>query len=125
MNENEISKVVVELCLKLHRMYGPGLFESVYEDIFCYELEKLSIPFERQKAVPVIHETRKMDIGFRADVIILSKVIVELKSTEDLKDKHFKQVLTYLRLTKLKLGMLVNFDVSLIKHGIHRIVNNL
>src|SRR4051795_10478212 len=117
MNENEISKVVVELCLKLHRMYGPGLFESVYEDIFCYELEKLSIPFERQKAVPVIHETRKMDIGFRADVIILSKVIVEFKSTEDLKDKHFKQVLTYLRLTKLKLGMLINFDVSLIKHG--------
>lgn len=125
MIENDISKSVVSICLDLHRLYGPGLFESVYEEVFCYELGKSGLNFVRQAAVPVIHQQIKMEVGFRADVIIENKVIVELKSVEELKDVHYKQVLTYLKLTNLKLGMLINFNVALIKFGIHRIVNKL
>jgi GxxExxY protein len=123
--ENEIAKLVVDLCFRIHRQYGPGLFESVYEEIFCYELVKTGIPFSRQHPVPLIHETIKMDIGFRADVIIDNKVVVELKSIETLAPVHYKQVLTYLKLTNCKLGILINFNVALIKDGIHRIVNKL
>ncbi len=125
MTENEISKLVVDLCFKIHNKYGPGLFESVYEEIFCYEWSKNGILFKRQHAVPLIHEEIKMEIGFRADVIIDDKVIIELKSVEALADIHYKQVQTYLKLTKIKLGLLINFNVPLIKDGIHRIVNNL
>ncbi|TAL41056.1 MAG: GxxExxY protein [Chitinophagaceae bacterium] len=125
MTENEISKIVVDLCLKIHKQYGPGLFESVYEEIFCYEWEKTGIPFKRQYPVPLIHEEIKMEAGFRADVIIDNKVIIELKSVEGLADIHYKQVQTYLKLSGIKLGLLVNFNVPLIKDGIHRIVNKL
>ncbi len=125
MSENEISKVVLDICFKLHKLYGPGLFESVYEEIFCYELSKTGIFFRRQQPVPLVHETIKLEAGFRADVIIESKVIVEFKSVEALSDIHFKQVLTYLKLTELKLGMLINFNVVYLKDGIHRIVNKL
>ena len=125
MTENEISKVVFDLCVAIHRKYGPGLFESVYEEIFCYEWSKNGIAFKRQHGVPLVHEEIKMEIGFRADVIIGDKVIVELKSVEALADIHYKQVQTYLKLTNIKLGLLINFNVPLIKNGIHRIVNNL
>ncbi len=125
MTENEISKLVVDLCFKIHKQYGPGLFESVYEEIFCYELGKTGLNFKRQYPVPLIHEEIKMEIGFRADVIVEEKVIVELKSIEALADVHYKQVQTYLKLSGCKLGLLVNFNVPLIKDGIHRIVNNL
>ena len=125
MTENDISKLVVDLCFKIHKQYGLGLFESVYEEIFCYEWTKNGIPFQRQHAVPLIHEEIKMEVGFRADIIISNKVIVELKSVEALADIHYRQVQTYLKLTKIKLGLLINFNVSLIKDGIHRIVNNL
>jgi GxxExxY protein len=125
ISENDISKLVVDLCFKIHTQYGPGLFESVYEEIFCYEWQKTGIPFLRQHPVPLIHEAVKMDIGFRADVIIDNKVVVELKSIEALAPVHYKQVLTYLKLTNCKLGLLVNFNVALIKDGIHRIVNKL
>ena len=113
------------MCFKIHKQYGPGLFESVNEEIFCDEWIKNGIPFKRQQAVPLVHEEIKMEIGFRADVIIDDKVIVELKSVEALSDIHYKQVQTYLKLTKIKLGLLINFNVPLIKNGIHRIVNNL
>lgn len=125
MTENEISKLVVDLCFKLHKQYGPGLFESVYEELFCYEWSKNGVPFKRQCGIPLVHEQVKMEIGFRADVIIDGKVIIELKSVEALAEVHYKQLLTYLKLTKIKLGMLINFNVPLIKDGIHRIVNNL
>ncbi|MBS4065342.1 MAG: GxxExxY protein [Chitinophagaceae bacterium] len=125
MTENEISKVVVDLCFKIHKQYGPGLFESVYEELFCYELSKAGLRFKRQHPVPLIHEDIKMEIGFRADVIVEDKVIVELKSVEALADIHYKQVQTYLKLSGCKLGLLINFNVPLIKNGIHRIVNNL
>ncbi len=125
MNENEISKVVVDLCYRIHKQYGPGLFESVYEEIVCYELGKTGLNFKRQSPVPLIHEEIKMEVGFRADVIVEGKVIIELKSVEALADVHYKQVLTYLKLSGCKLGLLINFNVPLIKDGIHRIVNNL
>lgn len=125
MSENELSKVVFDLCIMIHRKYGPGLFESVYEEIFCYELNKMGLRFLRQHGIPVVHEDIRLEIGFRADIIIENKLIVELKSVEELADVHYKQVLTYLKLTGLKLGMLINFNVPLIKDGIHRIVNRL
>lgn len=125
MTENEISKVVVDVCFKLHKQFGPGLYESVYEEIFCYELSKTSLQFQRQHPIPLIHEEIKLDAGFRADVIVENKVIVELKSVEALAPVHYKQVQTYLKLSGCKLGLLVNFNVNLIKDGIHRIVNNL
>jgi GxxExxY protein len=125
MTQNEISKIVVDVCFKIHQQYGPGLFESVYEEIFCYEWSKNGIPFTRQQGVPVIHEQIKLDLGFRADIIIDNKVILGLKSIEALAPVHYKQVLTYLKLTGCKLGLLINFNVPLIKDGIHRIVNNL
>lgn len=125
MTENEISKVVVDICFKIHMQYGPGLFEKVYEELFCYELSKLDIPFERQVSIGLVHESLKLDVAFRVDVLIKNKVLVELKSVEKLMDVHYKQVQTYLKLTNLKLGMLINFNSTLMKDGIHRVVNNL
>lgn len=125
LTENKIATIVVDICFKIHSTYGPGLFETVYEEIFCYELAKTNILFTRQQAVPLLHETIKMDVGFRADVIVNNKVIIELKSIEALAPVHYKQVQTYLKLTGCKLGLLINFNVNLIKDGIHRIVNKL
>ena len=125
LTENEIAKLIVDICFKIHYKYGPGLFESVYEEIFCYEWQKTGVSFVRQKAIPLVHEQIKLEAGFRADVIIDNKVIVELKSVDALAPVHFKQVQTYLKLTEIKLGLLINFNVNLIKDGIHRIVNKL
>ncbi len=125
MSENELSKIALDICFMIHKTYGPGLFESVYEEIFSYECEKMGVECKRQYPIPVIHETIKMEIGFRADVILENKLLIEFKSVEKLADIHFKQVITYLKLTNLKLGLLINFNEVLLKNGIHRIVNNL
>ena len=125
MTENEISKVLVEIFLKVHRELGPGLLESVYEEAICHELAKRNIPFTRQEGINVMYDGAKMEMGFRAEIIVENKVIIELKSVEVIAPVHPKILLTYLRLTKLKLGLLVNFNVPLIKDGISRIVNNL
>ena len=125
MTENELSKPRVDVAYRIHKQYGAGLFESVYEEIFCYELKVLKIPFVRQKGIKVIHDGIDMGIGFVPDIIISDKLIIELKSVENLAEVHYKQLLTYLKLTKIKLGLLINFNVPLIKDGIHRIVNNL
>ncbi len=125
MTENELSKIIVDCCYKIHKTLGPGLLESVYEEVLYYVLTKNSLRCERQMGVPVTYENIKMDIGFRADIIVESKVIVELKSVEKILPVHKKQLLTYLKLTGMKLGLLVNFNVELIKNGITRIVNNL
>ncbi|MDB5208372.1 MAG: GxxExxY protein [Flavisolibacter sp.] len=125
MTENELATLALDISFKIHRMYGPGLFESVYEEIFSYEWNKTGIPFLKQHPVPLIHETIKLDAGFRADVILDNKIIIEFKSVEALADIHYKQLLTYLKLTHLKLGLLINFNVVLLKSGIHRIANNL
>jgi GxxExxY protein len=125
MTENEIATLALDICFKIHKQYGPGLFESVYEEIFCHEWAKTSIPFKRQQGIPLFHEGIKMDIGFRADVILDDKVIIEFKSSEGISELHFKQVLTYVKLANLKLGLLVNFNVVLLKDGIKRIANKL
>jgi len=125
MTENEIAKIVVDCCYKIHTSLGPGLLESVYEEILCYELKKRGLNLERQKGLPVLYDELKMELGFRADIIVENKVILELKSLEVLAPVHSKQLLTYLKLTELKLGLLINFGEALIKNGIHRIVNKL
>jgi GxxExxY protein len=122
MTENELATIALDICFKMHKQYGPGLFESVYEEIFCYELKKTELVFTRQQAIPVIHETIKMEAGFRADVIIENKLIVELKSIEAISPIHSKQIMTYLKLTGLKLGLLINFNVPVMKDGIKRII---
>ncbi|MFT3827048.1 MAG: GxxExxY protein [Chitinophagaceae bacterium] len=125
MSENELAKMVVNICFDIHRKYGPGLFESVYEEIFTYEWNKTGIAIARQKGIRVIHEGFDMGIEFIPDLIVGDKLIIELKSVETLAEVHHKQLLTYLRLTDMKLGLLINFNVPLIKNGIHRVVNNL
>ena len=125
MTENEISKIIVNTCYNIHVELGPGLLESVYEEILNYELTKQGLKVERQKAIPVIWKDIKMNIGFRSDLIIEEKVIIELKSVETITPVHPKQLLTYLKITGLKLGLLINFNEKLIKNGITRIANNL
>ncbi len=125
MHENDISRIVVDICYKIHTQLGAGLFESVYHKILLIELEKAGLSYESQKVIPVYWEGQKIDQGFKADIIVENKVILELKSIEALLPVHHKQLLTYLRLTGLKLGLLINFKESLIKNGITRIVNNL
>lgn len=125
MTENEISKIIIDKCYKIHVKLGPGLLESVYEEILFFELKNSGLNVERQKALPVIWKTNKMNIGFKADLIVENKVIIELKSVETIAPVHPKQLLTYLKITNLKLGLLINFNETLIKNGITRIVNNL
>lgn len=125
MTENEISKIVVDVCYKIHTKLGPGLLESVYEAILFYELTKKGLIVESQKPLPVIWDEVKLDIGFRTDLIVENKVILEIKSVEQIANVHPKQLLTYLKITEMKLGLLINFNEPLIKTGITRIVNNL
>ena len=125
MNENELSKIIVDVAFKIHTQLGPRLLESVYEEIMFFELTKRGLLVERQKGIPVIWENLKMDLGFRADLIVEKKVIIELKSVETIALVHPKQLLTYLRITNVKLGLLINFNETLIKNGITRIVNNI
>ncbi len=125
MHENDISRIILDSCIKIHRKLGPGLFESVYESILCFELKKAGLEIKTQVGIPVIYEGKTFENGFRADVIINDQVLIELKSVEKLSKVHTKQVLTYLKLTGLKLGLLINFNEALIKNGFHRIVNNL
>lgn len=125
MNENELAKQVVNLCFKIHQGIGPGMFETVYEEILCYELQKAGFAFDRQRDIPVVWDNQKMEKGFRADLIVENKLLIEVKSVSELNKVHYKQVLTYLKLSRLKLGLLINFNEALIKDGIHRIVNGL
>ena len=126
MNENEIATKILDVAFQIHKELGPGLFESVYEAVMEYELvnvHKLSV--QRQRPIPVVWKNIKLELGFRSDLIVENKVIVELKSVEAIAPVHPKQVLTHLRLTGLKLGLLVNFNEVLLKNGIKRIVNKL
>jgi GxxExxY protein len=125
MTENEIGKVVVDAAIAVHRILGPGVYENVYEVVLTYELKKHGLNVERQVPVSIEYDGIKFDEGFRADIIIESKVILELKSVESVTKAHKKQVLTYLRLTGCKLGYLLNFGEDLMKDGITRIVNGL
>lgn len=125
MTENELSKIVFDSALKVHQTLGPGLLESAYEECLFYELKKIGLDVQKQKALPLVYEGVKLDVGYRIDIIIENKLIIEVKSVDALNDVHIAQLLTYLKLTNCKLGMLINFNVVLIKNGIKRIVNNL
>ena len=125
MNENEIGKIVVDAAIAVHRELGPGLLESVYEVILTHELRERGLKAERQVSVPIACRGHHFDEGFRADIIIEAKVILELKSVEKVKNAHKKQLLTYLKLTGMKLGYLLNFGEALMKEGITRTVNGL
>ena len=125
MTENELSKIVFDCALKVHQALGPGLLESAYEECLFYELKKRNLSVQKQKPLPLIYEDVKLEIGYRIDIIIEDKLILEIKSVEALNDIHFAQLLTYLKLTECKLGMLINFNVILIKNGIRRVANNL
>ena len=124
MSENDIAKIVVDTSLMVHRELGPGLLESVYEEVLAYELENCGLMVERQRGIEVEWDGRNLGT-FIADLVINSKLIVELKSVQKLEPVHFKQLLTYLRLADLKLGLLINFNETLIKNGIKRVVNGL
>ena len=125
MTENEISKIVFESALKVHKALGPGLLESAYEECLFYELKKYNVRVEKQKALPLIYEEVKLDVGYRIDIIIEDKFIVEVKSVETLNNVHLAQLLTYLRLSECKLWLLINFNVKLLKEGVRRVVNGV
>jgi GxxExxY protein len=125
MTENEISKIVFESALKVHKALGPGLLESAYEECLFYELKKFNLKVEKQKALPLVYEDVKLDVGYRIDIIVEDKFIVEVKSVETLNDVHLAQLLTYLRLSDCKLGLLINFNVKLLKEGVRRVVNGI
>lgn len=125
MTENELAKQIVDAAYRVHTCLGPGLLESVYETALAHELEKRSLRVVRQQPVPVEYRGTRIEIGFRADLIVEDQVIVEIKSVEALAPVHKKQLLTYLRLADMRLGLLINFNVELIKDGIKRIANGM
>jgi GxxExxY protein len=125
MTENEIAKVIVDACYHIHTGLGPGLLESVYETVLASELEKRGLLVQCQVAVPIVWDGQYFDMGFRADLIVGDKVIIELKSVEKVAPVHYKQLLTYLRLADKRLGLLVNFGSLYIKDGVKRVANGL
>ncbi len=125
METNDITGIIIEECIKIHQDLGPGLFEFVYEEVLYYRLTtKRNLKVEKQVAIPVFYEDVKLELGFRADLIVEDEVIIEIKSIETLSPVHHKQLLTYLKLTSLKVGLLINFNEVLLKNGLKRIVNN-
>jgi len=125
MTENDISRIIVDVSYQIHVELGPGLLESVYEEILFQELKNEGLIVERQKPLPVIWRGKKLDLNYRTDLIVENKVIIEIKSVQEIHPVHPKQLMTYLKLAGLKLGLLINFNSPLIKTGITRIVNGL
>lgn len=123
MTENEIFKIVFECALRVHKVLGPGLLESAYEECLFYELKKANLKVEKQKSLPLVYEEVKLDVGYRIDILVEDKFIVEIKAVETLNDVHLAQLLTYLKLSDCKLGLLINFNVKLFKEGVRRVIN--
>ena len=124
MTENEITEIIIGNAIKVHKNIGPGLLESAYEACLEFELRKPSLKVERQKPLPVIYEEVKLDCGYRMDLVLNNKVIVEVKSVDGLNDIHMAQILTYMRLANCKVGLLINFNVTKLTAGLRRVVNN-
>jgi GxxExxY protein len=124
MTENEITELVIGCAIQVHKELGPGLLESAYEECLNYELSKYDLKVERQKPLPLIYEEVKMECGYRADFVINQKVVLEIKSVEALNDIHLAQMITYLKLAKCRLGLLINFNVLKVVSGVKRVVNN-
>lgn len=124
MNENEISKVVFEAALSIHRSLGPGLLQSTYQEYLYQELKAGDLFVEKQKTLPLVYRELKIKKGYQVDLLVEKKFIVEIKSVDALTDLHISQMLTYLKLSNFKMGMLINFNVALVKHGIKRVTNS-
>lgn len=125
MTENEISEKIIGCAIRVHKELGPGLLESSYEECTFYEMQQSELYVEKQKALPLVYKDVKLDCGYRIDLLVEKKVIIDVKSVDALNDIHLAQVLTYLKLSQCKLGLLINFNVLLLKDGIKRIVNKL
>jgi GxxExxY protein len=125
MTENALSYKVIGVAVELHKHLGPGLLESAYESALAYDLIEEGLEVRRQVPMPFIYKALKMDVGYRMDLVINGKLVIEIKSVEELAPVHYAQVLTYLKLSGLKLGLLINFNTTLLKDGIHRVVNKL
>jgi GxxExxY protein len=125
MTENEISTSVIGCAIKVHKALGPGLLESAYEECLFYEIGKAGLNVIKQKALPLVYEEIKLEVGYRIDILVENKLIIEVKAVEALNDVHLAQVLTYLKLSNCKLGLLMNFNVANMAEGIKRVVNKL
>jgi len=125
MKENELSHFVIGMSINVHNALGPGLLESAYQECLFYKLKKEGLKVEKEKAMPLLFEEVKLDIGYKIDLLVEEKLVIEIKSVEELNDIHLAQTLTYLKLGNYKLGLLINFNVTLLKHGIKRVVNGL
>ena len=125
MKENEVAQVIVDVAFQVHKQLGPGLLESVYQTVMAHELRKRGLRVQSEAPVPVVWDGIRMEVGFRADLLVEQCVMVELKSVESVAPVHKKQLLTYLRIADRRLGLLINFGTALIKDGISRVVNNL
>lgn len=125
MTENDISYKIIGVAIELHKNIGPGLLESAYENALAYDLREAGLIIAQQVPMPFIYKEIRMDVGYRVDMIVENKVIIEIKSLENLVPVHYAQLLTYLKLSDLKLGLLINFNSKTLKDAIHRIVNNL
>jgi len=123
MESQDLSAIIIECCLEVHKTLGPGLLESAYEEAVCFELAQRGIPFSRQQIIPIEYKDNILEAGFRADIIVNDAIIIEIKSVEKMSPTHFKQLLTYLRLTNKRLGLLINFNEHWLKDGIQRVVN--
>ncbi len=125
MIENELSKKIIGCAIKVHSTLGPGLLENAYEECLFYELQKAGLMVQKQKALPLVYYDIKLEAGYRVDLLVEKKVIIEVKSVEGINEIHFAQVLTYLKLSECKLGLLINFNVKSLRDGIKRVANNL
>ncbi|MBS4039578.1 MAG: GxxExxY protein [Flavobacteriales bacterium] len=125
MTENELSSKIIGAAIEVHKQLGPGLLESSYEACLVYELKLLGLNIKQQLALPIVYKDVKLDAGYRIDILVEDKVIIEIKSVDALADIHTAQLLTYLKLKDIKLGLLINFNEVLLKNGIKRIANNL
>jgi GxxExxY protein len=125
MTENEIARIIVDAAFKVHVALGPGLLESVYEVVLAFELERRGLQVHRQQSISIVYEALTIENAFRADLVVEGKVIVEIKSVEVTQPVHAKQLLTYLRLSDRRLGLLINFGAALLRNGVTRVVNGL
>ncbi|WZL88353.1 GxxExxY protein [Salinimicrobium sp. 3283s] len=123
MKEQDLSYRIIGIALELHKILGPGLLESTYENALAYDLRAAGLEVKQQHPMPFFYKEIKMDVGYRIDLLVESKIIIEVKSLENLAPVHFAQLLTYLKLSELKVGLLINFNTKMLKDGIHRIVN--
>jgi len=124
MKENDITEIIIGCAIKVHKSLGPGLLESAYEECLFYELSKTGLLIEKQKGLPLVYEEVKLECGYRMDIIVENKVVIEIKAVDALADIHMAQILTYLKLSKCKVDLLINFNVLKLTDGFKRVVNN-